>query len=167
MNKSLKSLAAVVVVLFAIAIAGLVTMTAVRGEERTPVTGGMERVISHAEDANLSVAAMAIGDVYGPEYVLGLVACPGTESSQVSDVLGIENIEGLPATVEQDRNYLLLIDQNGDAYADGVDIARINLCTSPQLIASGFQAQQVIVFGEAATNPLAPVDAATPWALLG
>lgn len=167
MNKSLKSLAALVVVLFLVALAGLVTFTAVRGEERTPVTGGLERVISAAEDANLGVTAMMIADVYGQEYIAGLPVCPGTETQQLQDALGLGSVEGLPRVVEEDRNYLLLVDMQGNGYADGADIDRVNLCANAQLISRGIQAGQPLLLAEETPNPLAPQDAGTPWALLG
>lgn len=134
MSKSLKTLAGVIIVLFVLAVAGLIFMSTRAPEQASLPTGGVERATAAADDAGLNLTAVSPMDAYGTEFVAAVPVCPGTTPQLVMDTYGLpEAPEGLPDQVELDSNYLVLVREDGTSAADQIDRSSVDFCAAGQV----------------------------------
>lgn len=133
MSKSLKTLAGVIIVLFLLAIAGLIFLSTRAPEQANFPSGGVERATAAADDAGLKLTAVSPMDAYGEEYVIALPVCQGTTPELVKDALELPEVpEGLPASVDLKSNYLVLIREDGTSAADEIDRSSVDFCSTGQ-----------------------------------
>lgn len=136
MTKQLKALAGVIIVGFLLIVVGMAAMSAYQrpaGGTAFP-SGGLERAVIAAEDANLTATAAAPMDIYGFDFQAAVPVCPRATPQSVQETLGLPVApEGLPNTVEQDTNYLLLVRQDGSSVADEISRDTIDMCAGQQV----------------------------------
>lgn len=134
MSKSLKALAGVIIVLFLLAVAGLIFLSTRAPEQASFPSGGVERATAAADEAGLNLTAVSPMDAYGDEFVAAVPVCPGTTPQLVMDTFGLpETPEGLPDNVDLESNYLLLIREDGTSAADEMSRSAVDFCGSGQL----------------------------------
>lgn len=134
MSKSLKTLAGVIIVLFVLAVAGLIALASRAPEQANFPSGGVERAARAADDAGLHLTAVSPMDAYGAEYVAAVPICPGTTPELVVDTFGLpEAPEGMPDQVDLDMNYLVLLREDGTSAADAIARSAVDFCSAGQL----------------------------------
>lgn len=134
MSKSLKALAGAIVVLFLLAILGLVALSSQAPAESRAVAGGFERAVSAADEADLTITAVSPMDVYGEDFIAAMPVCPGATPEDVTGLLGLNGApEGMEEEVPEGTNYLVLIRMDGTAAADAIPQESIDLCAGGQL----------------------------------
>lgn len=134
MSKSLKTVAGVIIALFLIAVLGLAGLASTAPAESRDISGGLERAVSAADEANLNITAVSPMDAYGEDFVAAFPVCPGTTAEEVTTSFGIpETPEGMEDEVPEGTNYLVLVRMDGTAAADAIPQERIDLCLGGQL----------------------------------
>lgn len=134
MSKSLRIIAGVIIALFLVAIVGLAGLASQAPAESRSVSGGLERAVSAAEEANLTITAVSPMDAYGEDFVVAFPACQGTTPEQVSSSFGLpEAPEGMADEVPEGTNYLVLVRADGTSAADAIPQDRLDLCSAGQL----------------------------------
>ena len=108
LSKLGRVIATVVVALFALGLIGLVVSAANRDD--SGYVGSLENKLKHMDEENLRATAIAPVDVYGDDWPLAGIICPGTPTDDVEKMyevdakkLGIKG-ESVPA----DENLVLL-----------------------------------------------------------
>lgn len=134
MSKSLKTLAGVIIVLFLLAVAGLIFLAGRAPAQAHFATGGIERATAAADEAGMRLTAVSPMDVYGEEFVAAVPVCPGTTPKLVMDTYGLpETPEGLPSQVDLESNYLVLVRNDGTSAADHIARASVDFCAAGQV----------------------------------
>lgn len=163
LSKKAQAIVAGIVVLWLIAIAGLVAATAMTqaGDNSTASTAGsLERNVAGVEGLGLNATAFAFADIYGEEYLGAGILCAGETPESIAQNFGIGaadleplelGSEGVPAGV----SYIALVKQDGQVDFDKIDSAKVELCLSPMLG----------MFDTRSMMPLSKVETGL-WALL-
>lgn len=130
LSKLGRVIATVVVALFALGLIGLVVSAANRDD--SGYVGSLENKLKHMDEENLRATAIAPVDVYGDDWPLAGIICPGTPTDDVEKMyevdakkLGIKG-ESVPA----DENFVLLLNQDGETKVDHIKTDKVNMCSA-------------------------------------
>ena len=128
MNKLGQFITTVVIGAFAVALVAMVVLSS--GRAANPVKGSFATALAAIKEQNLQATALSPADVYGDDWVGATVVCPGATAEEVASLLQV-NPEGLhmEETVPDNKNYLVVVNVEGDAYAEGMDRADVDLCS--------------------------------------
>lgn len=155
-NKA-KGIVAAIVVIWIVAMAGMVAIAASNNADRTFATAGaLESTIAGIDAQGLNVTAVALADIYGEDYVSAAILCEGTPTAELEAAYGVDlsglNLDesGIPAG----SSYIALQNQDGQIDYDKIDRANIDLCATP--LSGAFNAYSLM--------PLAKVGEGS-WAL--
>ncbi|AKK10435.1 hypothetical protein [Corynebacterium uterequi] len=134
MTKSLKVLAALIIAGFTVLVlflAGYRNWYSQQPAAGFP-TGGISAAVERADEANLTFLGVSHVDLYGPNYPLAVTVCPRMVPSDIAAQLqlpgAIKGIANPDEPVDMEHNYLVLIDQQGNAVADKLNRAEVDLC---------------------------------------
>ncbi|MFP7365800.1 hypothetical protein SFC07_08525 [Corynebacterium callunae] len=155
-NKA-KGIVAAIVVIWIVAMAGMVAIAASNNADRTfAAAGALESTIAGIDAQGLNVTAVALADIYGEDYVSAAILCEGTPTAELEAAYGVDlsglNLDesGIPAG----SSYIALQNQDGQIDYDKIDRANIDLCATP--LSGAFNAYSLM--------PLAKVGEGS-WAL--
>lgn len=132
LNSTARYIIAIIAILWIILLAIMIAMSSQRPGET--VSGGLEKATAAFDDADLTVSMVRAGDVYGEEFGVALIVCPGMTEDELSQGLGLDVSESMGldgGAVPEDTNYVLLINQDGTTEADAMARDRVDLCTMP------------------------------------
>ncbi|AZA12035.1 hypothetical protein [Corynebacterium gerontici] len=129
--KPLKALAAILIVLFLLLVAGMIV--AANRNADTPVEGKrLESTLSDMESKNISAVGLAMADLYGTEWTQGISICAGMTFEQIEKVGADTNLFVLKERkIPEDTNYIVLADREGQFKAIKLDTAKVDLCRFP------------------------------------
>ena len=129
MNKVGQAITTLVIGLFAIALVGMVAMSATRPAQ--PVDRTFAEAVETIDDANLNATALAVADVYGQPWVQFLNLCPGTTPDDIRNGLQVnpENL-GITETVPQGTNYIVAMNTDQQFYAEKISMDKVDICTT-------------------------------------
>lgn len=164
LSKKAQAVVVSIVVIWLVAIAGLVAATAMTqaGDNSTaPNAGALERNVAGVEEMGLNATAFAFSDIYGDEYGAAGILCAGetTESIAQNFGLGAAELEPLelgPEGIPAGVSYIALATQDGKVDFDKIDSSKVELCQTPMT-------------GVFDTRSMMPLSKMGPglWALLG
>ncbi|KAA8721929.1 hypothetical protein [Corynebacterium phocae] len=141
MNKIGKLITTVVIVAFALALAGMVAVAS--GRAANPVNGSLLAKLETISTQNLRATAISPADVYGDEWSTAFIVCPGVEADDISQALSINAADlGIEGTVEDNDNYLLVRKDAGQTYAEHFDRHELDLCSGQPV--PSFDSRQMI-----------------------
>ncbi|OFP63339.1 hypothetical protein HMPREF2978_11110 [Corynebacterium sp. HMSC074C01] len=127
MSKIGQFITTVVIGGFAIVLGLLIALSMTRSPEEPSSTLG-EALDTYPK--NLSFSALLVPDVYGQDWIAGLVVCPGATEQQLGeggvDVAGIDFVDG---KVAEDENYFVTVSVNQEYQVEKLNRSQVDLCS--------------------------------------
>lgn len=127
MSKLGKVIATFVIGAFAILLVGMVAGSMTRAA--SPIEGNFVHTLKGIGAQNLEATAVAPADVYGERWAGAAVICPGTTPEDIEENFRVRAADlGIEGDVPENINYLMVMDQEGTAYAEKLDRSEVDLC---------------------------------------
>lgn len=127
MSKLGQYITALVIGVFAIILVVMVATTAAR--EADPVKGSLVATLDKISAQNLRATAVAPEDVYGTDWKEVAILCPGYGADEIQQLLQVNASElGIEGEIPETENYLAVVNDEGQAYAEKFEISDVNLC---------------------------------------
>lgn len=129
--KPLKALAAALIVLFLLLVAGMIV--AAHRSADTPLEGKrLEATLESMESKNISAVGLAMADLYGTEWTQGISICSGMTVEQIEKVGADTDLFMLEdRMIPEDTNYIVLANNDGEFKAIKLDTDKVDLCRFP------------------------------------
>ncbi|MCS4491416.1 MULTISPECIES: hypothetical protein [unclassified Corynebacterium] len=143
MTATIRNIIAVAIAMIVIGFAGIITASYV-SHAATEQVGPLEKAVKTVDAAGLTVTGISPYDVYGSDYQVAAIVCPGESRSSVAEKFNVDEseLQGLPRRpIKEGYNYMLVGSQLGEIRTERLDRDLVDLC---QVATQPFQAQAMI-----------------------
>lgn len=129
-----KAIVAFGIAVAVIIMAGLVANAALNQHTVAEQESKLDKVLKSADAEDLNVTAVALGDIYGMEYVQAITVCAGMPLDQLQQIgVPTEKMRLSGDTVPRSVNYIAMAKQDGTVDLDRFEVHKVNLCPQGQV----------------------------------